>query len=142
MIFKVQGNVNRGRFSLLPYFYMIFKVQGNVTRGRFSLLPSFYMIFKVQGNVTRGRFSLLPSFYMIHKVQEKVIRGRFSLLPSFYMIQKILFEVQNLPSFSNFLTYSCVFNVSQECHYCHLDLVVIEITGLSPRSRKDSKVLG
>ena len=106
------------------------------------LLPSIYMIFKVQGNVTRGRFSLLPSFYMIHKVQEKVIRGRFSLLPSFYMIWKIIFEVQNLPSFCNFLTYSCVFNVSQECHYCHLDLVVIEITGQSPISRKDSKVRG
>ena len=30
----------------------------------------------------------------------------------------------------------------EECHYYHSDLVVIEITGLSPRSRKDSKVLG
>ena len=41
--------------------------------------------------------------------------------------------------FDNFILLTVFLMYYQECHYSHSDFVVIEITGLSPFIRKDSK---
>ena len=41
--------------------------------------------------------------------------------------------------FENFILLDAFLMYYQECHYSHSDFVLIEITGLSPCIRKDSK---